>query len=362
MEKIGCSFTIVFIIVIGFSYIESYCREHKYKLVAGNLSTVTKQSLFFWSIAFIVLLFSFTRSEDFGADLYWYKVHFFQYVDERGTSYEALYEWLQFIFHQFSNSFRWFMMMCSSLTLIPVLITIREEVTHRYYWIALEIICLTFLLDSFSIVRAFLGLSFVFLAYKHIKIDENGKRHIHFRFYLYGFIAVCFHRTMLVNLLLLFISSFHLSFIKRVLIGLSFLGINSIIPNLISVIIKLTNDGRYLMYVDRGASEFSLSYFLQFFTIFFILNRYCRKNSKEEILSNYFFYMCLICFITVFPAQHRLLRQAVPLSAVGLPNIFEKIYDKRESFFVMLVYQAIIIFAFLLSRGVVIDLIAKFGG
>lgn len=362
MEQIGGSFAIVFIIAIGFSYIESFCREHKYKFVAGSLSTVTKQSLFFWSIAFIVLLFSFTRSEDFGADLYWYKVHFYQYVYKRGTSYEALYEWLQFIFHQFSNSFRWFMVVCSSLTLIPALITIREEITHRYYWIALEIICLTFLLDSFSIVRAFLGLSFVFLAYRHIKIDENGKHHIRFGFYLYGFIAICFHRTMLVNLLILFISRFHLSFIKRVLIGLFFLGINSIIPHLISVIIKLTNDGRYLIYADIRASEFSLSYFIQFSIIFFILNRYCRKNSKEEMLSNYFFYMCLICFITVFPAQHRLLRQAVPLSAVGLPNIFENIHDKRESFFVMLAYQAIIIFAFLFSRGIVIDLIVKFGG
>ena len=125
-------------------------------------------------------------------------------MPNKEMTYEPLYELLVKVYKCFSDNFQGFIILCSIITLVPIFYVIKENV-RIYRSIAVLVIILTVLVQSFSIIRAYLGIAFMFLAFNTLnfeaeKVEANKKT------YLYALISVLFHYSMLVFVIIYLLS------------------------------------------------------------------------------------------------------------------------------------------------------------
>lgn len=294
-----------------------------------------------YSCACLFLLFlSCFRSMDIGKDLYFYKLHFYNFLIEPQMIYEPGYTLLQMVVQKISDDFRIFMVVCSFFTLLPILIVIRKEI-KRYYWLSIAIIITTFFVQSFSILRASLGIAFVFLAYESIE-EKNRKLYFPLKYWIYMLLAISMHYSMLFFFLAFLASSIKLKGQHYLIIAM--LALFFLFPD---VPYEVT---RFIAFMRSRYAGYIVDYKLNIstvplilFSIIILWSLIYKKSFKHDLKLRILFDLMFFAWLFTlccswFPAYSRVLQMILPFSALYLPKIVlaEKKMSYRVIYFIIM--------------------------
>ena len=164
----------------------------------------------------VFLLLLFFRSEEVGIDLSVYKWHFTQYPQQTWLELfsrilkgeiEAGYVVIVKVLSFFTNDFRWAIITCASVAVLPIWKMYREEGKLVFLTIVMFINIAPFSI-YFSGLKQAMAMAFVAPCYQYCK-QKNLRK-----FLLMVFIAFLFHRSALI--LLLLYPVYHLRLKKQV--------------------------------------------------------------------------------------------------------------------------------------------------
>ena len=327
-----------------------------------NIITIRAgDKVFHFSVGFslfliIILAIATCRSDNLGKDIFYFKYHFYNSDLLPQNIYEPGYEILKKLFRIYSNNFQLFMAFCSMLTLVPIYYVVKKE-NRDNIAISLFIITTSSLVQSFSILRGYLAIAFIFLAYRSLKNDDN-KVSISKWSVLFAVIAFFSHYTSIVFVLAYFFSKRNLrnSFYIFFFAG-SILLKSSFVKLIFAQLITMLNIGRYSGYITHETTGISTVYALLFGSawLFYLKKKdsVIANDCKTQLIGDLIFCGFVISIgVEWFPGYARLLGSMLPFTALLIPKLIASLNDPTTKGIASFVVVIICFFYFMLNTGI----------
>ncbi|MED2865884.1 EpsG family protein [Bacillus thuringiensis] len=285
-----------------------------------------KISIIYIFNALIILTLAILRSEDIGKDTPHYRIYFDRMLmgDSGDSPYEPGFYLLTKTFQLFSSDFQSFLAFCSVITLIPILYVLKKENNH-YLWMTVFIFICTQYVSSFSILRGYLAVANILIAYQFI--NRDGKKKVYWFFLL---IATLLHYSTIIYVFILWLSK------KKINIRYY------IFPIFIAILFSVPGIGQYMrnfiiefMYRFRpDYSAYDMSYELDIGIVYIIIysilavfslfyyKSLLKLNPKNLILINIAIIMLIFNMsMSWFPAYSRVSSSFLIFMALLVPEI-----------------------------------------
>lgn len=282
---------------------------------------------FFYILACgILILFAVLRSDTIGKDTYYFKLYFNNllngvYGDFSNLPYEIGFNYFTILFQYFSTDFQMFLSICSILTLVPILYIMRKE-NRAFIWLALLVFITTQYASSFSILRGYLSLANLFIAYYYINKKESK-----IKYWFFIIIAVSLHYSALIYVFVFWIGKKRFKFYHYLIgiFGIFLLAIpSSPIKNVILKIFITLKPHYSSNAFDETSSSIVYTSIFSFILILCVVyyKKLIKGNSKNIILINLAFTMLLLNIGgTWIPANSRISSESLAFMVFLIPEI-----------------------------------------
>lgn len=308
----------------------------------------TKKNIYFIIASLITLTFSFLRSSGIGTDnlnyYRWYNQLSINDTHRVEVGFEYLGRWSS----NLGLSFHSFLIICSAIIIIPMLLVIKKKGKNKTS-IIMFIFLATQYVKSFSVLRGYISFSLLMVAYFLIQ-DSSIKKRNKILKYLLILLAFLFHKSTLLFVLLLEISKKRYSMLTYFMItSISFLiSVSSLGKQFVSYAMTWSLFESYEVYNNLlyGEKNFSLVYILIYSLFFLIsLSRYkslIKIDSANIVLINMGYFMLIFSlFFYWIPVINRVTLQNLFLIAI-LSGHIDKSMDLKSK--LLFNYTVVIVF------------------
>ncbi len=306
---------------------ETYLYFYTIELILLFLSSIRKNSFFFFIAVFISILFSGFR-HNVGYDYLNYVYFYEAYNEISFFEIEPLFKLVISIFRYFTNDHHYFLFFCSFVTISFIVLGIRKISVYQECSYMIFLLIPSLFLTSFSIVRFALAMSLFFYA---LASYIRGKNKIIFS--IFSICSIGCHYTMLyMYIFFLFANSFF--YVRYSSFFYCFLLFSSILLFYIEVPIFILQKllvGKYLAYQEQMGSMTNFKIFFVFlFSIFIIIeSRYMKSTIENNFLLNVVLFNSMIVMLFYsFPHVARIGYILSMFQVILIPNMIS--IDRKE--------------------------------
>ncbi|MCL2152337.1 MAG: EpsG family protein [Oscillospiraceae bacterium] len=288
-----------------------------------------------------LLILAMFRANTVGTDLANYTRSFNNIRAGIAENYEPAYVALQFLVTRVTGNFNIFIAICSILSLIPILCVIYHEY-DKYLWLGI-LAFIPFYITSFSLLRAFLALACLLVAYH---ATNDSKRRL--VFWSFALLAILFHYTAIVVVAALLIFNRRYSYYWYVLAALAFCLLYFAGDLIYSILSPFS--ARLQQYYDFQGTYAPVNIF--FYGMMTVLSYIyykplTRSDSRNIILINMMIFMLGFNITCIWvPVYGRVVQMFNLLAIFLVPEIIKCEKDKKIRVFYQIAFAVFYIFIF----------------
>ena len=309
------------------------------------ISYLNKNHIFFLYLGLFIIFFVSSTRFDTGYDFYNYHI-FYTYTETLNDSLEPLFKFSIYFLNLFSSDSQLMFFIYSLITLFITYFTITKMSEYPKTAFLIFLLIPGLYLNSFSVIRHSIALSFFFLATYYLIYEKKT-----IKFFFYSFIAIGFHYTALIPILILYFSQKILIKNYSIIIYIILIIFSNIFSEInIPEFLIASSFGKFSVYLDY---KIEISIIKQLvLNLFFLLlvllkNKYVNSEQNSLILNLLFIGILLINIFSNYQFVTRITYYFLIFQVIIVPNIvysFKKSINKTIILFLFISYYAIILF------------------